>query len=102
MSGAPTLQHDDFLTQSEILEKETVPPAKEAYQHSEAEPEEATWSGFVTERSRDGSSYVIDFTAGWSFGEPHDQDTSASRLPVGLLFVLLVFVLAASVEDFPA
>ena len=36
-----TLQHDELLTQSEILEKETVPPAKEAYQHSEAEPEEA-------------------------------------------------------------
>ncbi len=33
-----TLQHDELLTQSEILEKETVPPAKEAYQHSEAEP----------------------------------------------------------------
>jgi hypothetical protein len=29
------------------------------------------------------------------------QDTSASRLPVGLPFVL-VFVLAASVENFPA
>jgi hypothetical protein len=35
------LQHDELLTQSEILEKETVPPAKEAYQHSEAEPDEA-------------------------------------------------------------
>ncbi len=36
-----TIQHNELLTQSEILEKETVPPAKEAYQHSEAEPEEA-------------------------------------------------------------
>jgi hypothetical protein len=36
-----TLQHDELLTQSEILEKETVPPAKEAYQHSEEESEEA-------------------------------------------------------------
>jgi hypothetical protein len=35
------LQHDELLTQSEILDKETVPPAKEAYQHSEAEPDEA-------------------------------------------------------------
>jgi hypothetical protein len=25
-----TLQHDELLTQSEILEKETLPPAKEA------------------------------------------------------------------------
>ena len=33
-----TLQHDELLTQSEILEKETLPPAKEARQHSEAEP----------------------------------------------------------------
>ena len=30
-----TLQRDELLTQSEILEKETLPPAKEAYQHSE-------------------------------------------------------------------
>ena len=28
-----------------------------------------TWSGFITEW-RDGSSYVIDFTDRWSFGEP--------------------------------
>ena len=39
-----TLQHDELLTQSEILEKETVPAAKEAYQHSEAEPEETKHS----------------------------------------------------------
>jgi hypothetical protein len=26
-----TLQHDELLTQSEILEKETSPPGKEAY-----------------------------------------------------------------------
>jgi hypothetical protein len=31
----PTFQRDELLTQSEILEKETLPPAKEAYQHSE-------------------------------------------------------------------
>jgi hypothetical protein len=36
-----TLQHDELLTQSEILENESSPPAKEAAQHSEAEPEEA-------------------------------------------------------------
>ena len=35
------LQHDELLTQSEILEKETLPPAKEADQHAEAEPDEA-------------------------------------------------------------
>jgi hypothetical protein len=35
-----TLQHDELLTQSEILEKETLPPAKEADQHAEAEPDE--------------------------------------------------------------
>ena len=29
-----TLQRDELLTQSEILEKETLPPAKEAHQHS--------------------------------------------------------------------
>jgi hypothetical protein len=33
-----TLQHDELLTQSKILEKETSPSAKEANQHSEAEP----------------------------------------------------------------
>jgi hypothetical protein len=36
-----TLQRDELLTQSEILEKETSPPTKEADQHSEAEPDEA-------------------------------------------------------------
>jgi hypothetical protein len=36
-----TLQHDELLTQSEILEKETSPPAKKAYHHSKAEPDEA-------------------------------------------------------------
>jgi hypothetical protein len=35
-----TLQHDELLTQSEILDKETLPPAKEADQHAEAEPDE--------------------------------------------------------------
>jgi hypothetical protein len=35
-----TLQRDELLTQSKILEKETSPPAKEANQHSEAEPYE--------------------------------------------------------------
>src|SRR5204863_4527215 len=29
-----------------------------------------TWSGFITEWWWDGSSYVIDFTVSWSFGEP--------------------------------
>jgi hypothetical protein len=36
-----TLQRDELLTQSKILEKETSPPAKEAYHHSKAEPDEA-------------------------------------------------------------
>jgi hypothetical protein len=36
-----TLQHDELLRQSEILDKETLPPAKEADQHAEAEPDEA-------------------------------------------------------------
>jgi hypothetical protein len=36
-----TLQHDELLTQSEILEKETLPPEKEADQHAEAAPDEA-------------------------------------------------------------
>ena len=36
-----TLQRDELLTQSEILEKETSPPAKKADQHSEAEPDES-------------------------------------------------------------
>ena len=36
-----TLQHDELLTQSEILEKESSLPAKEADQHYEAEPDEA-------------------------------------------------------------
>jgi hypothetical protein len=36
-----TLQRDELLTQSEIPDKRTLPPAKEAYQHSEAEPDEA-------------------------------------------------------------
>ena len=35
------LQHDELLTQSEILEKETLPPEKETDQHAEAEPDEA-------------------------------------------------------------
>jgi len=33
-----TLQRDELLTQSKILEKETSPLANEANQHSEAEP----------------------------------------------------------------
>jgi hypothetical protein len=36
-----TFQCDELLTQSKILEKETSPPAKEAAQHSKAEPNEA-------------------------------------------------------------
>ena len=36
-----TLQYDELLTQSEILEKETLLPAKDADQHAEAEPDEA-------------------------------------------------------------
>jgi hypothetical protein len=39
-----TLEHDELLTQSEILEKETLPPAKEAAQHAEAKPDEANHS----------------------------------------------------------
>ena len=29
-----TLQRDELLTQREILEEESLPPAKEVYQHS--------------------------------------------------------------------
>ena len=36
-----TLQRDQLSTQSENLEKETSPPAKEVYHHSKAEPDEA-------------------------------------------------------------
>ena len=36
-----TLQHDELLTQSEILEKDTLLPEKEADQRAEAEPDEA-------------------------------------------------------------
>ena len=55
-----TLQHDELLTQSEILEKEILLSEKEADQHAEAEPDEAhAWSGSITKRWRDGSSYVI-------------------------------------------
>jgi hypothetical protein len=36
-----TLQRDELLTQSEILEKETLSPVQEAYHHSKAEPDEA-------------------------------------------------------------
>ena len=36
-----TLQRDELLTQSEILKNETSPLTKEAWQHSEAEPNEA-------------------------------------------------------------
>jgi hypothetical protein len=36
-----TLQRGELLTQSEILEKKTSPPAKEGYHHSKAEPDEA-------------------------------------------------------------
>ena len=35
-----TLQSEELLTQSDILEKETLPSAEEAVQGSEAEPEE--------------------------------------------------------------
>jgi len=35
-----TLQSEELLTQSDILEKETSPPTKEAVQHSETEPDE--------------------------------------------------------------
>jgi hypothetical protein len=36
-----TVQRDELLTQSKILEKGTSPPAKKAYHHSKAEPDEA-------------------------------------------------------------
>jgi len=36
-----TLQRDELLTQSKILEKEILPPTKEVYQHSEEEPDKA-------------------------------------------------------------
>ena len=36
-----TFQHSELLAEHEILQKETSPPAKEANQHSKAEPDEA-------------------------------------------------------------
>jgi hypothetical protein len=33
-----TLQRDELLTQSEILEKETLPPAKDVHQHPKQSP----------------------------------------------------------------
>ena len=36
-----TFQRNELLTKSEILEKETLPSAKEAYQHSEEDPDKA-------------------------------------------------------------
>jgi hypothetical protein len=36
-----TLQREELLAQSEILEEETWSPAKEAYHHCKAEPDEA-------------------------------------------------------------
>jgi hypothetical protein len=36
-----TFQHDELLTQSEILGKETLPPAKEADRHAGVELDEA-------------------------------------------------------------
>ena len=44
-----------------------------------------TWSGFITEWRWDGSSYVINFTACWSFGEPQltvaRNFNSSTRVP---------------------
>jgi hypothetical protein len=39
--GRLRFQRDELLTQSEILDKETLPPAKEAHQRSGAEPKDA-------------------------------------------------------------
>jgi len=36
-----TLEHDELLTQSEILKKEIWPPVKKADQYAEAEPDES-------------------------------------------------------------
>jgi hypothetical protein len=49
-----------------------LPPEKEAYHHSNAEPDGAKHGhDLLTERWWDGSSCVIDFPVGWSFDEPH-------------------------------
>jgi hypothetical protein len=40
-AGMSTLQRDELLTQSEILQKESSPPAKEAEEHAEAEPDKS-------------------------------------------------------------
>jgi hypothetical protein len=42
-----TSQRDELLTQSEIFEKETLPPAKEGDQHAEAEPDEKRSGKYV-------------------------------------------------------
>jgi len=36
-----TLQHDELLTQNEILDKETLQPVKKADQYAEPEPDES-------------------------------------------------------------
>jgi hypothetical protein len=53
-----------LLTQSKILEKETSPSAKEANQHSEAEPYETKHVHSWQNGGEMDASYIIDFTAG--------------------------------------
>jgi hypothetical protein len=67
-----TLQRDELLTQNKILEKQASPLAKKANQYSEAEPYE-TKHGVDLQQNGDEMApcYVIDFTVGWSFGEPY-------------------------------
>jgi hypothetical protein len=62
-----TLQRAELLTQSEILEKETSPPVKEAYDEAKHGQDLYQNGGEMA------ASYVIDFTVGWSFGEPQRQ-----------------------------
>jgi hypothetical protein len=67
-----TLQRDELLTQNKILEKQASPLAKEASQNSEAEPYETKHGVDLQQNGGEmAPCYVIDFTVGWSFGEPH-------------------------------
>ena len=53
------LQDDELLTQSEILEKDTLPPAKEADQHSKAEPDEAHYGQYLSQNGSEMAAAML-------------------------------------------
>jgi hypothetical protein len=62
-----TLQRDELMTQSQILEKETSsPPAKRRISIAKQSPAKRN---MVTIHNRTVACYVIEFTVGWSYGE---------------------------------